>query len=53
MNLSLNDEFKELILCDVQRSHKGKLKNVPWVIFYCNVWWGVLAPIIDVQYEVE
>jgi hypothetical protein len=28
MNLSLNDKFGELILCDVQWSHKGKLKNV-------------------------
>jgi hypothetical protein len=37
MNLSLNDESRGLILCGVQRLRKGKLKNVPWVIFDCNV----------------
>jgi hypothetical protein len=37
MNLSLNDESGEFILCGAQQSRKGKLKYVPWVIFYCNV----------------
>ncbi len=53
MNLSLNDESGEFILCGAQQSRKGKLKYVPWVIFYCNVWQGVLVLIIDVGYEVE
>lgn len=53
MNLSLSDELGELILCGVQQSCKGILKNVLWVIFYYNVWGGVLALIVDVGYEKE
>jgi len=53
MNLSLNDESRELILCGVQPLCKGKLMNVPQVIFNYNFWWGVPAPIVDVGYEME
>ncbi len=51
MNLSLNDEFGEFILYGVLQSLKGKLKYVPWVIFYYNVRQGVPDFVVDVGYE--
>jgi len=51
MNLSLNDEFEEFILCGAPQLRKRKLKYVPWVIFAYNVRQGVSTLVVDVGYE--
>jgi len=53
MNLSLNDEFGEFILSGALELCKTKLKYVPWVIFYYNIWQGGSALVVDVGYEVD